>query len=140
MGKSIYTYYKERLIEIGGNSKCLYLKNISRRGAYDIGRLLEGRDEKIVEFTKFLRSVGKGSISLINEDEKSEIIRNLEPQSHRKHYDDDGEESSKRMEPGCLLPGWQRCHGGTGTDGRIPRWHGRTAGCMCPAKDRNLPV
>ena len=24
MGKSIYTHYRERLIEIGGNNKCLY--------------------------------------------------------------------------------------------------------------------
>jgi len=36
MGKSIYTYYKERLIEIGGKNKCLYLKNIVRKSAYDI--------------------------------------------------------------------------------------------------------
>ena len=37
MGKGIYTYYKERLIEIGGNNKCLYLRNVVRKGAYDIG-------------------------------------------------------------------------------------------------------
>lgn len=99
MGKSIYTYYKERLIEIGGNSKCLYLKNISRRGAYDIGRLLEGRDEKIGEFTKFLRSVGKGSITLISEEEKSEIFRNIEPQGHKKHYEDDEEQPKSKKKP-----------------------------------------
>ena len=45
MAKGIYTYYKERLIEIGGNNKCLYLKSIVRKSAYDLGRLFEGRDE-----------------------------------------------------------------------------------------------
>ena len=50
MGKGIYTYYKERLIEITGNNKCLYLKNVTKRSSYDIGRLFEGRDDKIAEF------------------------------------------------------------------------------------------
>ncbi len=95
MGKGIYTYYKERLIEIGGNSKCLYLKNVVRRGAYDIGRLLEGRDEKIGEFIRFLRSEGKGSITLLAEEEKDEILRNIEPQSHKKHYADDDDAQKK---------------------------------------------
>ena len=54
MRKGIYTYYKERLIEIGGNNKCLYLKNIGRKGAYDIGRILEGRGDKVAEFIEFL--------------------------------------------------------------------------------------
>ena len=56
MGKGIYTYYKERLIEIGGNNKCLYLKNVVRKSAYDIGRIFEGRDSKVSEFVDFLHS------------------------------------------------------------------------------------
>lgn len=78
MGKSIYTYYKERLIEIGGNSKCLYLKSISRRSAYDIGRIFEGRDSKIAELMEFLWSDQKFPISIINQKEKREIAENLE--------------------------------------------------------------
>ena len=78
MGKGIYTYYKERLIEIGGNNKCLYLKSISRKSAYDLGRLFEGRDEKISEFIDFLWSGGKFPLTLISNKEKNGILRNLD--------------------------------------------------------------
>ena len=78
MGKGIYTYYKERLIEIGGNNKCLYLKSVARKSAYDIGRLFEGRDEKISEFVEFLWAGGKFPLTLISNKEKSDILRNLD--------------------------------------------------------------
>ena len=65
MGKGIYTYYKERLIEIGGNNKCLYLKNVTRRSAYDLGRIFEGRDAKVREFVEF-RLIGRTFHSLLN--------------------------------------------------------------------------
>ena len=81
MGKGIYTYYKERLIEIGGNSKCLYLKNIVRRGAYDVGRIFEGRDAKVAEFVEFLWSNRKYPLTLIGPKEKKEILENLDVQS-----------------------------------------------------------
>ena len=78
MGKGIYSYYKERLIEIGGNSKCLYLKNIVRKSASDIGKILEGRDEKVAEFVDFLRSNKKYPLPLISAGEKKEILQNLD--------------------------------------------------------------
>ena len=81
MGKGIYTYYKERLIEIGGNSKCLYLKNIVRRGAYDIGKLLEGRDAKVSEFVEFLWSSRKYPFTLFCPKDKKEVLGNLDVQS-----------------------------------------------------------
>ena len=77
MGKSIYTYYKERLIEIGGKNKCLYLKNIARKNSYDIGRLFEGREDKVNELVKFLWSAGKDPLSLICHEEAHEIVGNL---------------------------------------------------------------
>ena len=77
MGKSIYTYYKERLIEIGGKNKCLYLKNISRKNAYDIGRIFEGREDKVKELLKFLWSAGKEPLSLIRREETHELMGNL---------------------------------------------------------------
>ena len=76
MGKSIYTYYKERLIEIGGSNKCLYLKNIVRKNAYDIGRIFEGRDAKVREFVEFLRSNRKYPLTLIDASEKKQILEN----------------------------------------------------------------
>ena len=77
MGKSIYTYYKERLIEIGGKNKCLYLKNIVRKSAYDIGRIFEGREDKVNELVKFLWSAGKEPLSLIRREETHELMGNL---------------------------------------------------------------
>ena len=78
MGKGIYTYYKERLIEIGGNNKCLYLKNIARKSAYDLGGLFEGRDDKISDFVDFIWSGGKHSLTVISNKEKASILRNLD--------------------------------------------------------------
>ena len=77
MAKSIYTYYKERLIEISGNNKCLYLKSIVRKGAYDIGRIFEGREEKIAEFNEFIFSQNKFPLTLISQREKRELLENL---------------------------------------------------------------
>ena len=81
MRKGIYTYYKERLIEIGGNNKCLYLKSIGKKGAYDIGRILEGRGDKVAEFVEFLWTTRRFSLPLINQKEKKQIIENLDIQS-----------------------------------------------------------
>lgn len=77
MGKSIYTYYKERLIEIGGKNKCLYLKNISKKNSYDIGRIFEGREDKVAELIDFLWSGGKDPLSLIRREETLELVGNL---------------------------------------------------------------
>ena len=77
MGKGIYTYYKERLIDIGGKNKCLYLKNVARKSAYDIGRIFEGREEKVNELIKFLWSAGKEPLSLISREESREVAENL---------------------------------------------------------------
>lgn len=81
MRKGIYTYYKERLIEIGGNNKCLYLKSVGKKGAYDIGRILEGRGEKVAEFLEFLWTNRRFSLTLIGNKEKKEIVENLDIQS-----------------------------------------------------------
>lgn len=77
MGKGIYTYYKERLIEISGNNKCLCLKNVVRKGAYDIGRIFEGRDKKVAEFVEFIWSVDRFPLSLIGSHDNKEIVKTL---------------------------------------------------------------
>ena len=78
MRKGIYTYYKERLIEIGGNNKCLYLKGITKKSAYDLGRLFEGRGEKIADFIDFLWSGGKHPFPIICPEERESILTNLD--------------------------------------------------------------
>ena len=77
MGKSIYTYYKERLIEIGGKNKCLYLKNIAKKSAYDIGRIFEGREKKISELLDFLWSAGKDPLTLLCHEEAHALAENI---------------------------------------------------------------
>ena len=77
MAKSIYTYYKERLIEIGGNNKCLYLKSIVRKNAYDIGRILEMRESKVKELLEFLTEGKHFPLSLISKSERGELLANL---------------------------------------------------------------
>ena len=77
MGKGIYSYYKERLIEIGGKSKCLYLKSIIRRGAYDIGRIFEGRDDKVSELMDFLWNGSRQPLTLITKGDAKEIVSNV---------------------------------------------------------------
>ncbi len=77
MGKSIYTYYKERLIEIGGKNKCLYLKNVVRKNSYDIGRIFEGRENKVAQLLDFLWFAGKEPLTLISKDEKRDLVENL---------------------------------------------------------------
>ena len=84
MGKSIYTFYKERLVEIGGTNRCLYLKNIVRRGAYDLGRIFEARDDKVSEFADFLWGKSKKyAMTLLSKDEGEDIARNVEAHSRR---------------------------------------------------------
>ena len=77
MAKSIYTYYKERLIEIGGNNKCLYLKSIVRKSAYDLGRIFEKREAKASELVDFLFTSKHFPLPIINSAEKKDIIENL---------------------------------------------------------------
>ena len=78
MGKGIYTYYKERLIEIGGNNKCLCLKGVSKKSSYDIGRIFEGRDNKVLEFSDFIFSKRPHPLTLISNSEKKQILPNLD--------------------------------------------------------------
>ena len=52
--KSIYTYYKERLIEISGKNRSLYLKNFNKKNGYDVGKILYAMPEKAEELLDLL--------------------------------------------------------------------------------------
>ncbi len=83
MGKSLYTYYKERLIEIGGNNKCLFLRGAARKTSYDVGRILEARDDKVAELIDFLWSGKRAPFTLICKEERGAILSNLETSEER---------------------------------------------------------
>ena len=82
MSKSIYTYYKERLVEIGGGSRCIYLKGIAKRNSYDLGRIFEGRDSKVSKFVDYLWSASaRHPFTVIDKDERREILENINIES-----------------------------------------------------------
>ena len=80
MAKSIYTHYKDRLVEIGGNNKCLYLKSVVRKNAYDIGRIFVGRDDKVTDFSDFVFSRTRRPLTIISPSEKLSIAKCLDSQ------------------------------------------------------------
>ena len=73
--KSIYTYYKERLIEISGKNKSLYLKTFNKKNGYDIGRILESNQEKTEQFLDSLLSGSIDEYVLTGKDIKEEIFK-----------------------------------------------------------------
>ena len=98
MGKGIYTYYKNRLVEIGGGNKCLYLKKVVRKGAYDIGRIFSGRENKIAEFIDTLWNGKRPSFTLLSEKEADDIADNIAASDGEATYDeaDEPAKASKR--------------------------------------------
>lgn len=64
--KSIYTYYKERLIEISGRNRSLYVRSFSKKTGYDIGKLVASDSERTEDFYDFLRSGGREKFTLIS--------------------------------------------------------------------------
>ena len=75
--KSIYTYYKERLVEISGKNRSLYSKRISKKNSFDIGKLFEYDYESINELMDFLWRERKYSFSIIKKEDKQRIAKNL---------------------------------------------------------------
>ena len=83
MAKNIYTYYRDRLTRIGGDSKSLCLSSLSQESACDVGKLLSGRGERISEFTDFLFSDRKKSFTLISKKDKKALLEQLDRQEKR---------------------------------------------------------
>jgi len=75
--KKIYKFYKDRLVEISGRSRSLYSKKISKKTAFDIGKLLHGDYEAIADFSDFLFSKKRTEFPLIDKNSKERICKNL---------------------------------------------------------------
>ncbi|MBQ4072745.1 MAG: DUF4011 domain-containing protein [Clostridia bacterium] len=69
----IYSKYKERFIQISGSNRSLYLKGIVKKYSYDIGAIMENRNDTD-DFISFLWHE-KRSFSLINEKVISKIVK-----------------------------------------------------------------
>ena len=75
--KSIYTYYKERLIEISGKNRSLYLKNFSKKNGYDVGKLLYQNQELANELVDNLWNGRAVSFELISKERKQVFEKNI---------------------------------------------------------------
>lgn len=73
--KSVYTFYKERLIEISGKNRSLYLKNFNKKNGFDIGKILYECPEKANELLEILWSGKSAPFSLISKDTKQAILK-----------------------------------------------------------------
>ena len=75
--KSIYTYYKERLIEISGKNRSLYLKNFNKKNGYDIGKLLYQNQDFANELLDNLWNGRTSPIELIGKEHKDIFLKNI---------------------------------------------------------------
>ncbi len=75
--KSVYKYYKERLIEISGKNRSLYSKNLSKKYAYDIGKIIGDDKKDFDEFFSFLWKGKRLGYKLIRKDAKERIWKNF---------------------------------------------------------------
>lgn len=73
--KSIYTYYKERLIEISGKNRSLYLKNFTKKNGYDLGKILYQNQDFTNELLENLWSGRTVAFPLICKDKKDAILK-----------------------------------------------------------------
>lgn len=69
----IYSKYKERFIQISGSNRSLYLKGIVKKYSYDIGAIMEARNDTD-DFLSFLWH-DKRTFSLVNEKVVSKIVK-----------------------------------------------------------------
>lgn len=73
MKRSIYSYYKERLVQIGGRTPCLFLRGESKKSAYDLGRVIEGKRELADELNELVFSQKSAPLRFIEPSRGAEI-------------------------------------------------------------------
>ncbi len=74
--RTIYNKYKERLIEISGRNRSLFLRRIVKKYSYDIGAILEKNNDNDL-FTDFLWQA-KRSYTLLNEKITKKLCKQAE--------------------------------------------------------------
>ncbi len=75
--KTIYKYYKERLIEISGKNRSLYSRKISKKYSYDVGSIICDDKDCFNDFFTFLWKGKKTNFPLIKKDIKDRIYKNF---------------------------------------------------------------
>ena len=78
--KSIYKQYKDRLIEITGRNRSLFMRRVSKKNSYDIGKLLHndiGSTESFLDFLWKGRKKGFKLLDSSNNLTKTNIAKNV---------------------------------------------------------------
>lgn len=91
--KSIYTYYKERLIEISGKNRSLYFKNFNKKNGYDIGKILASDTELTEEFLDIMMSGKSVPFNIFGKNMKDIILaaNNISAKYPKKIFEDEKE-------------------------------------------------
>lgn len=75
--KSIYTYYKQRLVEISGKNRSLFSRKITKKNSFDIGKLFDGDYEAIAELVDFLWTKSEDSFNILSKEQNPRLFKNL---------------------------------------------------------------
>ena len=72
--KSVFTFYKERLIEISGRNRSLYLKNFNKKNGYDIGKILYANQSKAAQLLEKLWLGSSDSVEIVGKTTKDSVV------------------------------------------------------------------
>ena len=75
--RTIYKYYKERLIEISGKNRSLYSKKISKKFSYDLGMIIGDDKEQFQELIEFMWKGRRRGFTVIDKNMKEKIFVNF---------------------------------------------------------------
>ena len=75
--RTIYKYYKERLIEISGRNRSLYSKKISKKFSFDIGSIIANDKDQLQELIDFMWKGRRRAFTLIDKDMKDKLFVNF---------------------------------------------------------------
>ena len=75
--KSIYTYYKQRLVEISGKNRSLFSRKITKKNSFDIGKLFDGDYDAIENLVDFLWSKSEESFNILSKEQNPRLYKNL---------------------------------------------------------------
>ncbi len=75
--KSIYTYYKQRLVEISGKNRSLFSRKITKKNSFDLGKLFDGDYDAIDRFVDFLWNKDEDSFNILSKEPNPRLYKNL---------------------------------------------------------------
>ncbi|MCL2822139.1 MAG: hypothetical protein FWD86_02945, partial [Firmicutes bacterium] len=81
--KNIYTLYRNRLIEISGRSRSLYSKGISKRQAFNLGKLLDDTSEAKA-FVDFLWNTPLKRFKLLNATQTNSLTNDVSSEAKKR--------------------------------------------------------